>query len=126
MLTILHSYQPKCCLGHLERIVPTGSDQNKQFQRRACFTCGFFGCPEAINPTRAQTLLREAVSKVGVAGPTGVEPATPSTENKGDGFSHLLDSVLRLESCQWNWVVAAATMAFDWSLMVPARPPNPM
>ena len=32
----------------------------------------FFGCPEAINPTRAQIhSLRGAVGKVGVAGPAG-------------------------------------------------------
>ena len=45
----------------------------------------------------------------------------PPTKKQADGFSHLL----RLGSCQWNWVVADATAAFDWSLMVPGRPPTP-
>ena len=38
-------------------------------------------------------------------------------------FSHMLLSVIRLWSCKWNWVVAGATEAFDWSLMVPVWPP---
>ena len=37
-----------------------------------------------------------------------------STEKQAGGFSPLLLSVLRLGSCQWNW------------LMVPVRPPNSM
>ena len=56
----------------------------------------------------------------------GFEPASPSTEKQADGLSYLLHSVLRLGSCQWNWVVAGATAAFDWSLMVTVRLPNPM
>ena len=43
--------------------------------------------------------------------PPRLEPATPSTEKQADGFSPLLLSVLRLWSCQWNWVVADATEA---------------
>ena len=45
------------------------------------------------------------------------EPATHRTEKQTNGFSPLLLSVLRLGSCQWNWVVACATGA----LLVPFR-----
>ena len=38
-------------------------------------------------------------------------------------FSYLLHLVLRLGSCQWNWVVADATAGFKWSLTEPVGPP---
>ena len=40
-----------------------------------------------------------------------IDFATPSTEKQADGFSHLLHSVLRLGSSQWNLVVAGDTAA---------------
>ena len=70
--------------------------------------------------------LREAEAWLGYLVRPGLEPATPSAEKQADVFSHLLHSVLRLGSCQWNWVEACATAAFEWSLMVSIRPPNPM
>lgn len=42
----------------------------------------------------------------------------PGTKKQTDFVSYLLPSV------QWNWVVAGAIAAFDWSLMAPVRPPN--
>ena len=61
-------------------------------------------------PQEHKHSLKGAVGKVGVA-----EPANPSTEKQADGLSHLLHSVLSLGSCQWNWVVAGATAAFNTS-----------
>ena len=45
---------------------------------------------------------------VGATGPAALEPAIFSTDKEAVGFSYLLHSVLRLESYQWNWVVAGA------------------
>ena len=63
--------------------------------------------------------LGKPLARVEVTGPAGLEPDTPSTEKQAGGFPPLLLSVLRLGSCQWNWVVAGTTAAFDWALMVP-------
>ena len=56
--------------------------------------------------------------------PSRLEAGTPSTKEQVDVFSHLL-SVLRIASYHWNWVVAGATVAFAWSLMVSIWPPKP-
>ena len=77
----------------------------------------FQGARRLSTPQENKHSLRGAVGKV------GLEPTTPNTEKQADGFSHLLHSVLRLGSCQWNRVVADATAAPR--LMVPARPPTP-
>ena len=66
--------------------------------------------------------LGKPLASVWVTGPVGLEPATPSKEKQAGGFSPLLLSMLILGSCRRNWVVADATVAFEWSLMVPVRP----
>ena len=73
-----------------------------------------------------EQLLTYKHSLWGAVGKFGLEPASPSTEKQADGFSHLLHSVLRIGSCQWNWVVADATAA---PRLVPdgtSQAPNPM
>ena len=56
----------------------------------------------------------------------GLKPATPSTEKRADVFFCLQLYVLRLESCQLNWMVAGSPTAIDWFQMVPVWPPNPI
>ena len=80
----------------------------------------FLGVPVEVGQ------LGKPLASVGVTGPEGARTCYPSTEKQAGGFSPMLLCVLRLGSCQWNWVVAGATAAFDWPLMVPVRPPNSM
>ena len=87
----------------------------------------FFRVPGDYRPHKSTyTHLGGPLAKLGQLVRPGLDPATPTSGKQADGFSHLLHSVLRLGSCQWNWVVAGATAA-PW--MVPdgtSQAPNPM
>ena len=87
----------------------------------------FFRVPGGYRPHKStNTHLGGQSARLGSLVRPGLEPATPNTELRADGFSHLPHSVLRLGSCQWNWVVAGATAA-PW--LVPngtSQAPNPM
>ena len=88
---------------------------------REVFFCFLFGCPEAIDllgqPCRGWT-VRKVVGKCWDNWSSrGLNLLPEEQRSKQMAF------VLRLGSCQWNWVVTGATAAFDWSLLVPIRPP---
>ena len=101
-------------------------EHNKTINRPNTSWRIFLGYTEPIDPTRAlKVLTKGAVGKVEVAGPAGAQTYYPA-EDVADVFSHLLLSVLRLGPYQWYWVAADATATLDWSLMIPAKPPNPM
>ena len=97
--------------------------------RWQCKDAGVIWCPEAIDPIRSlleSTHLGEG-SKASV-GLTGLgEARTRYPEHREESRIFLTFAALyflRLGSCQWNWVVADSTAAFDWSLMVLVRPPK--
>ena len=87
----------------------------------------FFWVPGGYQSHKSTyTYLGRPQARLGQLVCQGLEPATPSTEKQVDSFSHLQHSVLRLGSCQWNWVVAEMLpQPLGRSLMVPARPPTP-
>ena len=65
-------------------------------------------------------------ARIGVTGPAGDQTCYPEHREASRCFTGLLLSVLKLGYCQWNWLVANATVAFDLSLMEPVRPTDPM
>ena len=89
------------------------------------FYFSFSGCPEAVNLLVQNHVeagqLGKPLARVRIIGPARAWTCYPK-----HSFSPLLLSVQRLGSCQWNRVVAGATAAFDWSLMVPVKPPKHM
>ena len=76
--------------------------------------------PEGLKHSGDKHSLRRPVVKRWVLGPA-------ETRTSKCLFSIiLLLSVLRIGFGPWNCLVAGATVTFDWSLMVPIRPPNSM
>ena len=90
----------------------------------------FLGCPEAIDLLgqlcRNWTVRKAVEKRWGNWSGRGSNLVPLAQRSKQVVFSPLLLSVLRLGSCQWNRVVAGATVVFDCFLMVPVRPPISM